>query len=175
MRSAMLLAMTVLVPCCAPAPAPDVPVGDGFIPRGAINATVRSADDRCALQRPELMEGHTLGLLIGVPPGPGDEAGVQVSVPGSRLPSLSAPTHQMDIFRTDSYNTPITAFDGMCQAQRSQHYEGHAAGDREYLVLFRSQDTMPTGVCGVTPIPCETVVTLSLPYCSPRACPQAAQ
>ncbi len=160
----MLSAIAIVGPSCSGSPPPPPPATDGYIPVGSVNFTVQAVDDACALQIPQFMVGRTIGFYIQQP---GTE--VIVSAPDTTLPTLTAMSMQDDVFTTAAYTVPITALDGACQGMRSQVYSGKANSASQYQLLFESTDSMPTGQCGGTPIPCETVVTMVLPYCQPGA------
>lgn len=138
----------------------------GQIPSGLREGTVTRVSDGCALHRDELAEGQQVTMRL-------TRAGedITVSFPGTTLPTLTSEGHTEDRFRTRPRESRITAQDGRCSAMRTQRYEGQAVPPAAYEVSFLTQDDMPMGSCGSTPIPCLTTITMRLRFCpSPVGC-----
>jgi hypothetical protein len=161
-RPLLYLLIGALQPACGQN-SPPPPLDDGWLPGGARSATVQNVTDACALFLPELREGRTVDLLLLR-----DGDTVEIAAPSTTLPRLRAEKHDRDRFRTEEKRVPITAKNGECRGQRTQHYEGLDASPTEYHVLFHSDEDMPMGSCAGVPLPCKTVATLSIRWCPPR-------
>lgn len=151
---------------CAGSESPPPVVEMGPIPLGVRTVTVQTLSNQCGL---ELKQGQSFQVLI-TPSG----AGVEFAVTDASLqmPTLIATALSGDRFQTVDRKSGITSQGGACQGQRREWYVGSVQSSTAYQIDYQVQDSMPTGTCTETRIPCASVATLVLPFCPGRtACP----